>query len=630
MRHSGKLLFCLKRFVFLVTKKLLLRKMKHKKSFAALVICYAFFIGAVFFYYPKWNLNYSEAPISWDVSGYYFYLPAAFIYKDVKYLFFKDRILHQYQPTKDFEQGYQLPNGNYVLKYSCGQAILFSPFFFLAHWYAKANDTFPADGFSVPYQFMISMGCLLMAFLGMWVLRRILLRYFSDFSVAVSLILLVLGTNYFEYGTLGSALTHSNLFTLYALLILLTIRFYEKPTYWKAVGIGSLVGLAALVRPTEILSALIPLLWGLTPNFRSSLADKMEFFKTHLPKLALAVAACLLVGSVQLIYWKTVSGHWLVYSYGSDQGFDWLSPHFHKGIFGYRCGWLVYSPMLIFALVGFVSVFRQQRQFALAGLIFFILFSYVVFSWNIWWYGGTLGHRAMVQSYPVLAFPLTAFVGDLLKTKRWKYVFAPVALLFICLNLWWSHQAHKGRLFQTEQMNRAYFWAVLGKFKVPEETLKLLDTNEPLFRGTRKNVKRLVYEDFEKDTSAFSCDMPPIEGLKSACLNAEQQMTPGYSAPLTNGEARWVRVGAVFRCRNKEWDLWRNAQLVVAFTKGQDKVKDKFIRVYRFLNDGETEYLYFDTRAPRKAFDRVTVYVWNSGGALPLLVDQLKLETFDE
>ena len=250
---------------------------------------------------------------------------------------------------------------------------------------------------------------------------------------------------------------------------------------------------------------------------------------------------------------------------------------------------------------------RQQRPLFLTGFIFFILFSYVAFSWNIWWYGGTLGHRAMVQSYPVLAFPLTAFVGDLLKTKRWKYVFAPVALLFICLNLWWSHQAHKGRLFQTEQMNRAYFWAVLGKFKVPEETLKLLDTNEP-----------------------FSCDMPPIEGLKSACLNAEQQMTPGYSAPLTNGEARWVRVGAVFRCRNKEWDLWRNAQLVVAFTKGQDKVKDKFIRVYRFLNDGETEYLYFDTRAPRKAFDRVTVYVWNSGGALPLLVDQLKLETFDE
>ncbi|MBK8652918.1 MAG: glycosyltransferase family 39 protein [Haliscomenobacter sp.] len=176
-----------------------------------------------------------------------------------------------------------MPNGNYVLKYSCGQAILFSPFFFLAHCYAKLNDTFPADGFSVPSQFMISMGCLLMAFLGMWVLRRILLRYFSDSSVAVSLILLVLGTNYFEYGTLGSALTHSNLFTLYALLILLTIRFYEKPTYWKAVGIGGLVGLAALVRPTEILSALIPLLWGLTPNFRSSLADKMEFSKRIYP-----------------------------------------------------------------------------------------------------------------------------------------------------------------------------------------------------------------------------------------------------------------------------------------------------------------------------------------------------------
>ncbi|MBK8652917.1 MAG: hypothetical protein IPN20_03090 [Haliscomenobacter sp.] len=68
----------------------------------------------------------------------------------------------------------------------------------------------------------------------------------------------------------------------------------------------------------------------------------------------------------------------------------------------------------------------------------------------------------------------------------------------------------------------------------------------------------------------------------------------------------------------------------MAFTKGQDKVKDKFIRVYRFLNDGETEYLYFDTRAPRKAFDRVTVCMSGIAGALPLLVDQLKLETLYE
>ena len=43
-----------------------------------------FFLGA--FYYPKWSKPGSEAAISWDVSGYYHYLPAIFIYKDLKNL----------------------------------------------------------------------------------------------------------------------------------------------------------------------------------------------------------------------------------------------------------------------------------------------------------------------------------------------------------------------------------------------------------------------------------------------------------------------------------------------------------------------------------------------------------------
>ena len=41
-----------------------------------------FFLG--FSYYPKWEKPWSEATISWDVSGYYHYLLAIFIYKDIR------------------------------------------------------------------------------------------------------------------------------------------------------------------------------------------------------------------------------------------------------------------------------------------------------------------------------------------------------------------------------------------------------------------------------------------------------------------------------------------------------------------------------------------------------------------
>lgn len=600
------------------------------KSLLSLLICWALLFSALFFYFPKWKNSYTEATISWDVSGYYYYLPAAFIYKDLKNLSFKDQIQQQYHPSGDFQQAFVHSNGNYVFKYSCGQALLYTPFFFIAHAYASMSDQFPADGFSLPYQFMIGFGSLLVAFLGLFVLRRVLLKFFSDQTTALTLILLVFGTNYLEYASITGAMSHNYLFTLYCILLSLTIGFYEKPSALKAIGIGLVIGFAALVRPTEIICALIPLLWGLQTPLKASLSEKLVFFKKNALLLSLAVLTCGLVGSLQLIYWKAVAGDWIVYSY-QDQGFSWLRPHLFNGLLSYRSGWLLYTPMMIFALLGFKHLSKHWNALYLSLLIYTGLFIYITFAWDIWWYGGSLGQRAMVQAYPVLAFPLAAFVDSALKTKIWKYIFGFIALLFIYLNLWWTHQAHWGGLFMVEQMNRAYFWDVLGRFKEPGgESLKLLDTNEPGFYGVRKNVRELLYEDFEKDTSTALCEVSVIEGQKSGCLDANRQNLPIYSVPLATGDAGWVRASAVFRCRNKEWTVWLGAQFQLFFYNGDEILKTEQIRVYRFLNDGETKSLFFDIKIPKATFDRVGVSVWNGGGVLPLAVDQLKIEAFDE
>ncbi|HPH21334.1 MAG TPA: hypothetical protein PLE32_21240, partial [Haliscomenobacter sp.] len=478
--------------------------------------------------------------------------------------------------------------------------------------------------------FMIGFGSLLVAFLGLFILRRVLLKFFSDQTTAFTLILLVFGTNYLEYASITGAMSHNYLFTLYCILLSLTICFYEKPSALKAIGIGLVIGFAALVRPTEIICALIPLLWGLQTPLKASLSEKLFFFKKNALLLSLAVLTCGMVGSLQLIYWKAVAGDWIVYSY-QDQGFSWLRPHLFNGLLSYRSGWLLYTPMMIFALLGFKHLSKHWNALYLSLLIYTALFIYITFAWDIWWYGGSLGQRAMVQAYPVLAFPLAAFVDSALKTKIWKYIFGFIALLFIYLNLWWTHQAHWGGLFMVEQMNRAYFWDVLGRFKEPDgESLKLLDTNEPGFYGVRKNVRELLYEDFEKDTSTALCEVPVIEGQKSGCLDANRQNLPMYSVPLATGDAGWVRASAVFRCRNKEWTVWLGAQFQLFFYNGDEILKTEQIRVYRFLNDGETKSLFFDIKLPKATFDRVGVSVWNGGGVLPLAVDQLKIEAFDE
>jgi hypothetical protein len=190
--------------------------MAKNKSIAALCFCYIVMICTSFIYYPKWNQSRTEATISWDVSGYYMYLPALFIYKDIKHCSFKDSILTKYYPTPDFQQAFLHKNsGNYVMKYSSGQAITMLPFFIVAHTYCKLNHSFPADGFSFPYQFCIGFGMLLYAFLGLFVLRKVLLIYYKDDTVALLLLCYVIGTNYLNFSAIDQAMTHNVLFTMY-------------------------------------------------------------------------------------------------------------------------------------------------------------------------------------------------------------------------------------------------------------------------------------------------------------------------------------------------------------------------------------------------------------------------------
>jgi len=148
------------------------------------------------------------------------------------------------------------------MKYSCGLAVLYSPFFLIAHVLAEPLG-FPADGYSLPYHVAIYWGCSLYVFLALLLLRAVIIKYYSDIITALTLLALGLGTNLLMYATFKSTESHGPLFFLVSSVIYLSDRFYKTPSYWSALGIGVCVGLAALSRPTEILIALIPLLWGI-------------------------------------------------------------------------------------------------------------------------------------------------------------------------------------------------------------------------------------------------------------------------------------------------------------------------------------------------------------------------------
>lgn len=608
--------------------------MKAIYSLYAYILGCLFLAVASFWFYPKWQKEKTEATLSWDVSGYYLYLPAAFIYDDLKQVAFLEEVIEKYRQVPDSNQSlFEYHNGNRIMKYSMGQAVLYSPFFFVAHLYAL-NSSYPADGYSAPYQLGIQLGSLLIAFLGLFVMRRNLLHYFSlreggDKAIAIALLLLVTTTNYLEYGAITNAMTHNYLFTIYALLIALSIRFYEKPNWWCAAGIGILVGLAALTRPTDIIAALIPLGWGISTV--KGIGERISWIIDHWAKYLLAVLVCLFIGSWQLIYWKYVSGEWVVYSY-QDQGFSWWNPHFSDGLFSYRAGWLVYTPMMILALIGFIPLIRNRFPSAGVSVLFLLVFSYITFAWNIWWYGGSLGQRVMVQAYPILLFPFTAFFLWLFKLKGyWKVAVALFCGLCLYFNLWLHYQAHGGGLYRAGFMTKAYFLRVVGRLEKKEEDLKLLDAKED-FRGKRKNVQLIYSENFESDSLALNCPYPIPEGKGAAWVDKNRERVLISGIPLDKYKpGSWIRTRATFYCPGKVWNFWVMPQFIVELKNGEKKVKKQFIRPYRMMGTNETKVIYFDHSLPTKSeVNNIEIEFWRAYGNNIMVIDNLEIELFEE
>jgi hypothetical protein len=588
--------------------------------FSVLLLCYT-----SFFFYPRWKQAYTNATISWDVSGYYWYLPSMFIYHDLKGQSFKDSILIHYRPTNtDFQQAMKLDNGNYVMKYSSGMAVMYFPFFITAHLLAKPLG-FPADGFSAPYQFAIQLGGFLISILGLWYLRKLLLLFYTDRVVAVVLLLLALGSNYLNYAAVDNGMSHCWLFTIYVLLILNTCFFYRDFKIKYAVRIGLLVGLATLTRPTDIISCLIPLLWGMEGISIAGIEKLLNLLWKNVRPFMVAVVCAGCMISIQLVYWKYASGHWFVYSYG-DQGFSWLHPHALLYSFNYRSGWFNYAPMMLLGVAGFVPFMKHGRN-RVALISFFVLNYYIVCAWDIWWYGG----RAMVQSYPVLLFPMASLVDAAFKKRVWLWIFTPLAVLFIYFNIWITWQYHIGKLYDADAMTKAYYLRVLGRWTAPERTLELRDNTE-LYEGPPRDMKLVYQDDFEHDTGA-AFTKEAISGGQALVMNKERQVSPFFSFPFTGAGAEWLRVQGTFRIKNKEWDVWKMPQFVVRLIDknkgGNDKiVKENMIRVARLLDDNETRDIAIDIKLPDRHYDSVSIWFWNADSDKELIVDDIKAWTF--
>jgi hypothetical protein len=577
------------------------------------------------------NVNKNE--IAWDVLGYYLYLPATFVHHDP--------LLNDISWLKQTNAERKLAGTLYMVSqnkkgetmyfFLMGLALFYLPFFFMAHSFASIAG-FASDGFSMPYQYFLVAGGIVYTIIGLIFLRKILRRFFSEGISSLVMLIIVLGTNYINHLTIDNLATINVIFMLTTIVIWNTIKWHEnnRPKHLIAMGVG--ISLVTLVKPSEIFLFLIPLLWNVTSM--EDLKQKFITLFSSWKNLLITAALCLLVFAPQMVYWYLKTGRLIYDSYvNPGVGLDFLSPHISNVLFSYRKGWLLYTPVVIFALVGFYFLYKSNRKIFLASITYFLVSFYVISSWSEWWYGAAYSTRPLIATYPILGICLGYFLIFLRDTKQVVRVACGVVIVaFVFLNQfqWWQY---KNYILDPYRSTKEYYWATFLKTNVTPEDVKLLSVYRD-FTGkmefsdsSRYNGSTLLTDDFSGN--GFKPNMS--ENTNSFYrLTEEQEYFPFFETPfneLTQTDHIWIKASIDVRFPEIFEGKFPCLVLSMERKNGPYGYSATEIKTDSLPNRWRRIQVMYLSPEIRSVKDRVKCYIWKRGKT-SFDIDNVKLEVF--
>ncbi len=360
-----------------------------------LLTALAFLIGYAYAY----GSGRALAPIRSDAFSYFVYLPSWLLYHD-----------STLQAVADDCCGGEFPEWTAIIRWPethrwvnahpIGEALLIAPFFAVAHVLTRWTNLTP-DGFSLYYQHAAGLAGLTFVVAGLWFVRKLLLRYFSASVTTATLVTLVTGTSLYHYATFDSAWSHAFSFALVGAL-LERLDAWSRGARGAAYAIGLVSGLIALVRHTNVL---FPAIFVGAAALRSWRRREPGWPGGRLAAIVAIVTIAALLP--QLLLYRSATGHWIVSSYG-DLGFTFASPHLAGVLVSPQKGLFFWAPLLLLALPGLLMLPSRLKDMADPATISLIVDTYIIASWWDWQFGGSFGHRAFVDVYPLLAVGLAA------------------------------------------------------------------------------------------------------------------------------------------------------------------------------------------------------------------------------
>lgn len=424
-------------------------------GYSRLSLLLTFVVLSLCVWHMRWKEGQWKDIISSDARGYYAYLPAVFIYHDLQYT----AIIEMEQKVFGNSAVNYLKEveGGNLNQYFAGETVLLSPFFFMAHTIAILSDR-PADGYSQIYQEFVSLAALFYLFLGLWLLRKLLMDYkIRDEIIAITILLFVFGTNLFHYVITEPGMSHVYSFALITCFIWFARKCIMdyKPSYvlWSTVSLA----LVCLARPNNaVVIVLLPFLAESSGRLKDVAGKILRSYNT----IGGAFLFFLLIASIQPLLYYLQVGRFFVDSYLA-QDFNFTTPQIVNVLFSYRKGLFVYTPLLLLSMGWFGYALRRLRYQAAWLLVFFFLMIYIISSWFMWYYGGSFGMRPVIDYYAVFALLLALWLNEL-KHGWSRVVVIAAGLLLLGVNQVQAYQ-YRNYILDWDRMTKHKYWKVFLK-----------------------------------------------------------------------------------------------------------------------------------------------------------------------
>jgi hypothetical protein len=317
--------------------------------------------------------------------------------------------------------------------------------------------------------------------------------YFNKWLSALTAFSLFFCTNLLYYSVSFGQMAHSYAFFMLCLFLYSLFRFYREHKLLQLYLCAFSAGMLVLIRPSDGIVLLIPLLLGV--HSRQEFKTWWSFLGSI--KMAVAGAALFFIGivSLQLIYWKLHTGHFLVNGYG-DERFFFNDPQVTNFLFSFRKGLIPYTPIMLLLFPGYLILYRNYRELFWPLIAFQALNIYLLSCWWDWGYGGSFGNRALVDSFPVFAIPIAALFDFIYKRfVQPKGKIIVTGLICLCVyscfnfNIYLIKKYNSSQIHWSDMTAEAYWFVVLNTNFQGSDFKKLNELLKPVNAAAHKKGK---------------------------------------------------------------------------------------------------------------------------------------------